>query len=78
MFTKHDYVIADPYIQHLIGYKMTQRVNGEIPSVGNSTARKYRCTGSLGKVIVLVVSEIHSIECKICNACIYLTLVQWA
>ena len=48
MFTKHDYVIADPHIQLLIGQKMTQHVTGEIflvmrrwgiPSMGN-TARK--------------------------------------
>jgi len=31
MFTKHDYVIADPYTQPTIGQKMTQHVTGEIP-----------------------------------------------
>jgi len=31
MFTKHDYVITDPYIQLAIGQMMTQHVTGEIP-----------------------------------------------
>jgi len=35
MFTKHEYVIADPYIQLLIGRKMTQHGTGEIPRHGN-------------------------------------------
>jgi len=34
MFTKHDYVIGDPYIQRLIGQKMTQHVNRENPKLG--------------------------------------------
>jgi len=31
MFTKHDYVIGDPYIKLVIGEKMTQHVNRENP-----------------------------------------------